>query len=41
MNWGCGLKTMPKNDEDTGNPNQIVYDIDDGEYLKIKGVDFA
>lgn len=32
---------MPKNDEDIGNPNQIVYDIDDGEYLKIKGVDFA
>ena len=41
MNWGYGLKTMPKDDRDIGNPNQVVYDIDDGEYLKVKGVDFA
>ena len=51
MNWGYGLKTakmgikntgaineMP---ESTGRRNMYVYDIDDGEYIRLRGVDFG
>lgn len=39
MAWGFGLKTYPKNEYGTA-CNQIVGDIDDTEYLMLKGVDF-
>lgn len=51
MAWGYGLKTakmgipntgvvadMP---ESTGRRNMYVYDINDGEYIKLRGVDFG
>ena len=51
MNWGKGLKTakmgipntgvvadMPAS---TGRRNMYVYDINDGEYIRIQGVDFG
>ena len=51
MNWGYGLKTakmgientgvvkdMP---ESTGRRNMYVYDLDDGEYIRLRGVDFS
>ena len=51
MNWGYGLKTakmgientgvvkdMP---ESTGRRNMYVYDLDDGEYIRLRGVDFG
>ncbi|MDE6689585.1 MAG: family 43 glycosylhydrolase [Prevotella sp.] len=50
MAWGYGLKTakmgientgvvnnMP---ESTGRRNMYVYDLDDGEYIRLRGVDF-
>ena len=40
MAWGFGLKTTPKNLWSPERWNQLVTDIDDGEYLKVKGVDF-
>lgn len=40
MAWGYGLKTTPKNLWARDRWNQLVTGIDDGEYLKIKGVDF-
>ena len=51
MAWGYGLKTakmgipntgvvadMP---ESTGRRNMYVYDLDDGEYIRLRGVDFG
>ena len=51
MNWGYGLrsakmgipntgvvKDMP---ESTGKRNMYIYDIDDGEYIRLRGVDFG
>ena len=50
MNWGYGLKSakmgikntgvvadMPAS---TGRRNMYIYDIDDGEYIRLRGVDF-
>lgn len=41
MAWGYGLKTMPKNVWARDRRNQFVTDIDDGEYLMLRGVDFG
>ena len=51
MNWGYGLKSaktgirntgvvkdMPAS---TGKRNMYIYDIDDGEYIRLRGVDFG
>ena len=51
MNWGYGLKSakmgientgvvkdMP---ESTGRRNMYIYDIDDNEYIRLRGVDFG
>ena len=51
MAWGYGLKSakmgipntgivadMP---ESTGRRNMYIYDIDDGEYIRLRGVDFG
>ena len=51
MNWGYGLKSskmgiqntgvvkdMP---ESTGKRNMYIYDINDGEYIRMRGVDFG
>lgn len=51
MNWGYGLKSskmgiqntgvvkdMP---ESTGKRNMYIYDINDGEYIRLRGVDFG
>ena len=40
MAWGYGLKTTPKNQWAKDSWNQLVTDIDEGEYLLVKGVDF-
>ena len=41
MAWGYGLKTQPKNEWAQKNKwNQIVTDIDENEYILVKGVDF-
>lgn len=41
MAWGYGLKTMPKNIWAQDRWNQFVTDIDDGEYIMVRGVDFG
>lgn len=41
MAWGYGLKTMPKNVWARDHWNQYVTNIDDGEYLMVRGVDFG
>ena len=51
MAWGYGLKTakmgIPNTGEvkempaSTGRRNMYVYDLDDGEYIRLRGVDFA
>lgn len=41
MAWGYGLKTTPKNEWAKDRWNQLVTDIDDSEYLMVKGVDFG
>lgn len=42
MAWGFGLKTTPRNPwAATDRWNQLVTDIDDGEYIKVRGVDFG
>lgn len=41
MAWGLGLKTQPSPETSTERWNQIVTDVDDGEYILVKGVDFA
>jgi beta-xylosidase len=51
MNWGFGLKSakmgientgvvkdMP---ESTGKKNMYIFDLNDGEYIRLRGVDFA
>mgnify|MGYP003294574579 FL=1 len=41
MAWGYGLKTTRENPSGPWNPTLFVTDIDEGEYLMIKGVDFG
>lgn len=41
MAWGYGLKTVTKNPWARDHWNQLVTDIDDGEYIMVKGVDFG
>ena len=51
MNWGYGLKTAKMGIQNTGvvadmpastgRRNMYVYDIDAGEYIKLRGVDFG
>ncbi len=42
MAWGYGLKTTPRNRWARHQPwNQLVTGIDDGEYIKVRGVDFG
>lgn len=41
MAWGYGLKTTRENPSGPWNPTLFVTDIDDGEYLMLKGVDFG
>lgn len=41
MAWGYGLKTTRKNPSGPWNPTLFVTDIDDGEYLLVRGVDFG
>lgn len=41
MAWGYGLKTIPLNPWGPDRSNQLVTSIDDGEYIKVKGVDFG
>ena len=41
MAWGFGLKTQPKDQWTRNNKwNQVVSDIDEDEYILVKGVDF-
>ena len=41
MAWGYGLKTTRENPSGPWNPTLFVTDIDDGEYLLVRGVDFG
>lgn len=41
MAWGYGLKTRQKNPWGSEKWNQLVTNIDDGEYILVKGVDFG
>lgn len=41
MAWGYGLKTTRENPSGPWNPTLFVTDIDDGEYILIKGVDMG
>ncbi len=41
MAWGYGLKTTRQNPSGPWNPTLFVTDIDDGEYIQLKGVDFG
>ena len=51
MNWGNGLKTAKMGIENTGvikdmpystgKKNMYVFDINDGEFIRLRGVDFA
>ena len=41
MAWGFGLKTIPKNQWGPDRWDQLVTNIDDGEYIKLRGVDFG
>ena len=41
MAWGYGLKTIPKNQWGENRWDQLVTNIDDGEYIKLRGVDFG
>ena len=41
MAWGDGLKTTRENPSGPWNPTLFVTDIDDGEYILVKGVDFG
>lgn len=41
MAWGYGLKTTRENPSGPWNPTQFVTDIDDGEYIMVKGVDMG
>lgn len=41
MAWGYGLKTTPKNQWVKTERNQLVTNIDEDEYIMVKGVDFG
>ncbi|NPD91789.1 family 43 glycosylhydrolase [Prevotella sp. PMUR] len=41
MAWGYGLETVAKNPWGKERWNQLVTGIDNGEYIQLKGVDFA
>ena len=51
MNWGYGLKSAKMGIENTGvvkdmptstgKRNMYIYDINDGEYIRLRGVDFG
>jgi hypothetical protein len=51
MNWGYGLKSAKMGIENTGvvkdmpysvgKRNMYIYDLNDGEYIRLRGVDFA
>ena len=41
MAWGYGLKTTRENPSGPWNPTLFVTNIDDGEYILVKGVDFG
>ncbi|MBQ6965696.1 MAG: family 43 glycosylhydrolase [Bacteroidaceae bacterium] len=41
MAWGYGLKTTRENPSGPWNPTLFVTDIDDGEYILLKGVDMG
>ena len=41
MAWGYGLKTTRENASGPWNPTLFVTDIDDGEYLMLRGVDMG
>lgn len=41
MAWGLGLKTTRENPSGPWNPTLFVTDIDEGEYILVKGVDFG
>ena len=41
MAWGYGLKTTRENPSGSWNPTFFVTDIDDGEYILVKCVDFG
>lgn len=41
MAWGYGLKTTPRNIWSPEPWNQLVTNIDDGEYMMVRGVDFG
>ena len=51
MNWGFGLKSAKMGIENTGvvkdmpastgKKNMYIFDINDGEYIRLRGVDFA
>ena len=41
MAWGYGLKTTRENPSGPWNPTPFVTDIDEGEYIMVKGVDFG
>ena len=41
MAWGYGLKTTRENPSGPWNPTLFVTDIDDGEYILVRGVDFG
>ena len=41
MAWGYGLKTTRQNPSGPWNPTLFVTDIDEGEYIMIKGVDMG
>ena len=51
MAWGYGLKSakmgientgvVAKMPESTGRRNMYIYDLNDGEYIRLRGVDFG
>ena len=41
MAWGYGLKTTRQNPSGPWNPTLFVTDIDEGEYIMVKGVDMG
>ena len=41
MAWGYGLRTTRENPSGPWNPTLFVTNIDDGEYIQLRGVDFG
>ncbi|MDE6654353.1 MAG: carbohydrate-binding protein, partial [Muribaculaceae bacterium] len=41
MSWGYGMRTTPRNQWAPDRWNQLVTAIDDGDYIRVSGVDFA